>query len=97
MSYFIFEHLEQNRKEFSGMTFEDFSDHYVVTDALAEQFITYARLQEAHIDMTDYLEELKLALKANIGQQLFGPNAYEFILNEQDSMLQKVRELEAAF
>jgi len=95
MSYFIFEHLEHNRSEFKNVSFEDFKRSYTVSDSLALGFISYARLREAHIDMSDYLQELKLSLKANIAQQLYGPNAYEFILNGNDSMLQKVLELEA--
>ena len=54
----------------------------------------YSRLQEAQIDLSNYQEELKMALKANIAQQLYGPNAYEFILNADDAMLKKVLELE---
>lgn len=95
MSYFIFEYLEENRLEFNDVTYEEFRNEYTISDALADQFISYARLQEAHIDMSDYRSELKRALKANIAQQLYGPNAYEYILNAEDSMLQKVLELEA--
>jgi len=94
MSYFIFEYLESNRKEFDGMDFDHFLDHYDVADSLSDDFIAYSRLQEAQIDMSDYQRELKLALKANIAQQLYGPNAYEMVLNEDDAMLQKVLDLE---
>ncbi|MAP55849.1 S41 family peptidase [Altibacter sp.] len=95
MSYFIFEFLEQNRKIFSKMTFKDFVKSYQVEDQLAQDFIAYSRFSEAQIDMSKYSEELKKALKANIAQQLFGPNAYEYILNEGDFMIAKVLELEA--
>ncbi len=95
MSYFIFEYLEKNRKVFEGMTFKDFVDNYNIENALAEDFIVYSRFNEAQIDMSEYSEELKKALKANIAQQLFGPNAYEHILNEGDLMLSKVLELES--
>ncbi|WP_034259782.1 S41 family peptidase [Altibacter lentus] len=95
MSYFIFEFLEQNRKIFGKMTFKDFVNSYQVEDQLAQDFIAYSRFSEAQIDMGKYSEELKKALKANIAQQLFGPNAYEYILNEGDFMISKVLELEA--
>ena len=62
---------------------------------MAASFISYSRLQEAQIDMTQYDAELKLALKANIAQQLYGPNEYEIILNANDQMIQKVRELQS--
>lgn len=94
MSYFIFEYLDKNRSQFEKMTYTDFRREYEVPDVLAQEFITYSRLQEAQIDLTNHLEDLKMALKANLAQQLYGPNAYEFILNGNDSMLQKVLELE---
>ncbi len=95
MSYFIFEYLEKNRTTFKGMTFEDFRNNFKVEKALSEEFITYAKFNEAQIDLSNYTEELKRTIKANIAQQLFGPNEYELILNENDPMLLKVLELEA--
>ena len=94
MSYFIFEYLENNRSQFNKLSYEDFKKNYKVSDKLAEDFVVYSRLQEAQIDLSNYQEELKMALKANIAQQLYGPNAYEFILNADDAMLKKVLELE---
>ncbi|MBW2938543.1 S41 family peptidase [Aureisphaera sp. CAU 1614] len=94
MSYFIFEYLENNRFQFNKLSYEDFKKNYKVSDKLAEDFVVYSRLQEAQIDLSNYQEELKMALKANIAQQLYGPNAYEFILNADDAMLKKVLELE---
>lgn len=94
MSYFIFEYLEKNRSQFNKLSYEDFKKNYKVSDKLAEDFVVYSRLQEAQIDLSNYQEELKMALKANIAQQLYGPNAYEFILNADDAMLRKVLELE---
>lgn len=95
MSYFIFEYLEKNRVLFKGMKFDDFRKNFIVEDSLSKQFIEYAKFNEAQIDLSNYTEELKRTLKANIAQQLFGPNEYEIILNEADPMLLKVLELES--
>lgn len=95
MSYFIFEYLEKNRAFFNGMNFGDFRKNYKVEDSLSKEFIEYAKFNEAQIDLSKYIEELKRTLKANIAQQLFGSNEYEIILNENDPMLLKVMELEA--
>ncbi|MEZ4777899.1 MAG: S41 family peptidase [Flavobacteriaceae bacterium] len=94
MSYFIFEYLDQHRAQFDDMSYANFKENYQVSEALAQEFISYSRLQEAQIDLTNYNEALKMALKANLAQQLYGPNAYEFILNGNDTMLQKILELE---
>jgi carboxyl-terminal processing protease len=95
MNHFIFEFLEKNRSWYKDLSFKDFISDYVVEDSLAEEFIKYGRLNEARIDLSNHSESLKKALKANIGQQLFGPNAFEFILNQDDPMLLKVLELES--
>lgn len=95
MSYFVFEYLEANREDFMGLTLQQFDDQFEVDDALREDFLSFSRLAEARIDISGYTEELRLALKANIAQQLFGPNAYEYFLNEGDPMIEKIYELEA--
>lgn len=95
MSYFIFEYLDKNRDLFNDMTFLQFADKFEVDETIVNDFLEYSRFSEARLDLNNYSEELKKALKANIAQQLYGPNAFEYILNEGDPMLQKVLELEA--
>lgn len=94
MSYFIFEYLEKNRDIFKGMDFEEFRLQFNVEDTLSTEFIEYSKFEEAKIDLSKYMEELNRTLKANIAQQLYGPNAYEIIMNENDPMILKVLELE---
>jgi len=94
MSYFIFEFLEKNRAQFEGVSFSEFAKDYRVNKELSKEFIAYAKFNEAQIDLNNYTEALKKALKANIAQQLYGPNAFEYVLNQDDPMLQKVLELE---
>ncbi len=96
ISFFIFEYLEKHRSFFDGMTFNQFAKNYEIPMSLEEDFISYSRFDEAQIDLTEYHEELAIALKANIAQQLFGPNAFEYFLNDGDAMLAKVLEMEQA-
>ncbi len=95
ISYFIFEYLEKNRSYFAGMTFNKFAAEFEVPESLKEEFIEYSRFEEAQIDLRKYDNDLAIALKANIAQQLFGPNAFEYFLNDGDTMINKVLELEA--
>ncbi len=95
MSYFLFEYLEKNRSLFKDMDFETFRNSYHVDDALVNEFVEYAKFNEAQLDLSRYTSELKRTLKANIAQQLFGSNEAEMILNETDPMILKVLELEA--
>lgn len=94
MSYFIFEYLEKNRNIFSEMSFENFRTQFEVDEKLSTEFLEYAKFDEAQIDLSQYALELKRTLKANIAQQVYGPNEYEIILNETDPMILKVLELE---
>ncbi|MFC7357821.1 S41 family peptidase [Jejudonia soesokkakensis] len=94
MSYFIFEYLEKNRSQFEAMNLTSFYNDYKVPSTLSEEFITYARLNNAQIDLSAYKADLDQIIKANIAQQVYGPNAFEFILNKNDTMLNKILELE---
>lgn len=95
MSYFIFEYLEANRSDFDQMSLEAFKNNYEPSEALVQDFISSSRLEEAQIDIGAYSAEIRRALKANIAQQLFDNNTYEFYLNQADRMIEKVKQLEA--
>ncbi len=94
-SYFVFEYLERNRNIFNKFELQDFVENYDVDEELLQEFFDYSRMSEAHIGFENHKEHIKNILKANIAQQLFGSNTYEFILNQDDSMLKKVLELES--
>lgn len=95
MSYFIFEYLDKHRTEFEGIPFAQFASDFVIDKQLVKDFLDYSRFTEARLDLENYSEVLKKALKANIAQQLYGPNAFENIMNQDDPMLLKVLSLEA--
>ena len=95
-SYFVFEYLEKNRDIFNKYKLQDFVESYEVEDDLLLEFFEYSRMSEAHIGIENHKDHIKNILKANIAQQLFGSNTYEFILNQDDSMLKKVIELESS-
>jgi len=96
MSFYIFEYLEKKRTLFEGVSFSEFINEFQVDNELSEGFIEYARFSDAHIDLSSYVNTLKKALKANIAQQLFGPNAFEYILNEDDPMIMKILGMESS-
>jgi carboxyl-terminal processing protease len=94
LSFFIFEYLEKNRSQFEAMSLSSFYTDYNVPQDLSEEFISYAKFSNAQIDLMEYKTDLDQIIKANIAQQIYGPNAFEFILNKNDPMLNKIIELE---
>jgi len=95
LSYFVFEQLDKNRSIFRGINAQDFMSSYEVDEALLNEFLEYSRLNETTLDLKGYEIVLKKYLKATIAQQLFGPNYFEQIINQNDPMIEKVLELEA--
>jgi carboxyl-terminal processing protease len=96
VSYFIFEYLDKHRSEFDEMSKEKFVSHFEIRDELYEEFLEYSRFNETDIHFENYQDQIKRILKASIAQQLYGSNTYESILKEEDIMIKKVLELEAA-
>jgi carboxyl-terminal processing protease len=93
MDSFIFEVLEQNRKYYNSLSFEDFMQKELITKATVEEFRAFMRRENFDMRFKDYLPTLKLYLKAAMAQQLFGSTAFEQILNEEDPAVRKIIEL----
>ena len=94
-SYFVFEYLEKNRTQFSGITLEDFLVNYKVDEVLLNEFIDYSTIDKDHSEFRNHLDQIKTIIKASIAQQIFDANTFELILNNDDKMIQKVLEIES--
>jgi len=94
-SYFIFEYLEKNRTQFSGITLEDFLVNYEVDEDLLNEFIDYSTIDKDHSEFRNHLDQIQTIIKASIAQQIFDANTFELILNNEDKMIQKVLEIES--
>lgn len=95
LSYFIFEHLEKNRKDFEGIKAQDFVKNYQADNNIVKEFLAYSKLNETSLDLKGYDEVLKKYLKATLAQQLFGSHYFEQIINHNDPMINKVLEIES--
>ncbi len=93
MSRYVFEELDKKRSFYNALTQEEFEEKVVIDDDFAEGFITYAKRLGMEIYLTNYQEQLKKYLRATMAQQLFGTNDFERIINEDDPMINKVKEL----
>ena len=93
MSYFAFEYLDTHRQDFKGQTQKDFIDIYTVSKATLQAFLSYANITQLDT-FKGYTPRLKLVIKATLARQLFGTQAFEMIVNQQDPMIKKVLELQ---
>ena len=94
LSLFVFEYLEEDRSRFKTYTEALFRDAYRVDDIVFERFINYCLERRIKLNFYDYEEQLKTYLKAALAEQLFSPNLHAEIKGKEDTMLQKVLELD---
>ncbi|WP_420321102.1 S41 family peptidase [Flagellimonas sp.] len=93
---FIFEHLEKDRTRFANYTKNEFLDEYKVDDILFDEFIQFVLNRKIQLDFYAFEDKIKDYLKANIAEQLFSPNLSAQIKGKHDSMLIKIKDLDAA-
>jgi carboxyl-terminal processing protease len=90
MARFIFEQLEKKRLYYNGLSEEQFKNEIVISDGIVQDFISFAKFRRINLRADVYKEEYKRYLKATMAQQLFGDNAFERMVNENDAMLEKI-------
>jgi len=94
MSYFVFEDLDKDRSIYEGINEEDFITDFVVSDALLNRFNDYLNARTRFkIVFVAYNDEIKLYIKATFAQQLYGSEAYQKIVNTNDVMIDKIKQL----
>ena len=94
LSFFIFEHLDEDRTRYSQYSKEEFIRDFRVDDILFERFVEYSVNRNLKMSFYDYENSIKLYLKAALGEQLFDSNVHAKIKSSEDSMLKKILELD---
>lgn len=90
-SNFVFEYLDQDRKAFNDWTKADFIDNFKTSDVLLSEFEAFVRLKtQSNITFVAYNKEVKVYLKAELAEQLFGSGAFEAVINKNDAVVKEV-------
>ncbi|MEX0274760.1 MAG: S41 family peptidase [Flavobacteriaceae bacterium] len=90
-AYFIFRFVDEDRGRYQDYSLAEFLDEYKVDDILFERFVDYCEGSDLRkLPYYDLEEDIKVYLKANLADQLFGPNVHAQIKSVNDPMLQKV-------
>ena len=90
LSFFVFEHLDEDRKRYHEYSKEEFVNDFKVDDILFQQFVDYSLKRKLKMDFYGNQESIKLYLKAAMAEQLFNANVHAQIKGSKDAMLQKV-------
>ncbi|MCK5400982.1 MAG: S41 family peptidase [Flavobacteriaceae bacterium] len=94
MSYFVFEDLDNDRSLYKDFKQDDFINNFKVSDAFLSRFEEYLNTKTRFkITFVAYNEEVKLYIKATLAEQLFGTEAYEQVVNSNDIMIDKIKQL----
>lgn len=94
LSFFIFEHLDRHRQDYSGFSRYEFINEFKVDDILFNDFVQYSISRNLNMNFYDYEDNIKLYLKAALAEQLFDSNLHAKIKSSEDAMLRQVLELD---
>lgn len=89
---FIYKYLDNKRTTLVEQypTFEDFEANFSISDQFLNQLVTYAESKELKRDnnlLNKYKADLKIEIKANLADQLYGEVAYYKTLFSADEMV----------
>ncbi|MEZ4839304.1 S41 family peptidase [Flavobacterium sp.] len=90
VSYFVFEQLDQNRKEFEGLPFESFKKKFEATNVYVEKFENYLNSNGVSLNLESHKPIVKNYLMAEFARQLFDEEKYFSIRLKTDLMIQEV-------
>jgi len=93
---FILGYLENNKKKFENMSFEQYYDNFEVSDAMLQDLIKIAEKNKAPFDEKDYSkskEYLKTLIKAHMGRSLYDDNAFYKVINDINEVYQQAIKL----
>ena len=96
MDFFVFEHLDGQRAQYTSYSEADFLNSFEISDLIYEQFLTdftEASRSEKN-SFIPYESAIKTLLKSAFAKQLFGDSTAAKVLGTIDPMLQKVNALE---
>ncbi|MBT8394315.1 MAG: peptidase S41, partial [Bacteroidia bacterium] len=94
IGFFVFEELDKDRKVYEDITQQDFIDNFIVSDDVVVKFQDYLNIRSKHnITFVAYNNAVKQYIKATLAEQLFGRDAYEQIINQNDLMIEEVIKL----
>ena len=92
MREFVFKYVDNNRTELEQFTLPEFMENFDKDEKILNEFLAIIQKNtQGEIDNKDYF---KRYLKSFIARSLFNDVAFYMVLNQNDKMLERVKELE---
>jgi carboxyl-terminal processing protease len=93
VSYYVFEELDKNRKEFEGLKFNQFLSKMDKSDLYFNDFKKYLSKNGLVLKLDKDKSLVKRYLTAEFARQLFGEEFYYSIVLKEDAMIKKALNL----
>jgi carboxyl-terminal processing protease len=93
ISYYVFEELDKNRKEFEGLKFNQFLSKMYKSDLYFNNFKKYLSKNGLDLKLDKDKILVKRYLMAEFARQLFGEEFYYSIILKEDAMIKKAESL----
>lgn len=93
LNEYVFDYFDNHLYEFKGWTLDRFEQEFDLDGSIYRGYMNFIDFDGSEMDEAER-DNLKLYLKALFAQQVFDVNAYFKIINNKDTMLDRVIELE---
>lgn len=93
LNEFVFDHFDNHLDEFKGWSLDRFEEEFDQDGSIYEGYMNFIDYDGSEMEDAER-DNLKLYLKALFAQQVYDVNAYFKIINNRDTMLERVIELE---
>ncbi|SHM53209.1 carboxyl-terminal processing protease [Cyclobacterium lianum] len=93
---FILDYVDQNKKKFEDMAFNEFYNDFEVSDKMLSKLVETGEKYEVKFNEKDFNKSktyLKVLLKAHIARNLFDDNAFYKVINEINEIYQQALKL----
>lgn len=82
---FILEYVDNNKKKFEGMSFEDYYNKFTVSDEMLQALIKVGERNKVKFDEKDFKkskEYLRVLIKAHMSRNIYDDNAFYRVIND---------------
>jgi carboxyl-terminal processing protease len=92
VSYFVFEQLDKERKQFQGLPVAQLSEKVTAGDKYYRAFTNYLTRNNLVFNLDRHKEKIKRFLAAEFARQLFDDKVYYQMALKEDNMVRTVLE-----